>query len=223
MKSRINISLLIGVCLMSLVYIPEGSAGDNLADEIVIKSLNAFHLEPELNKPILKVVLTFSNNSFRYVRIKDGRFKVYLNLDNKDYESATKHNLKPLTQMDIDLIGNDKENLNQNLYIGQTDIAIGDMPHSGNVVTNVEYIEIPAKSTLKKIVEIRMPESIEDRIRTIYLLINYLGFPKASKTLSLMGSASISIKDKTKGWSIKYNLKREFNLRPQIEKKGILF
>ncbi|MEE4358193.1 MAG: hypothetical protein V2I97_17110 [Desulfococcaceae bacterium] len=194
-------------------------------ESLYIKSLDAFHFESRLAHPVLKVQLTFYNNSHRNMRITDGYFKVYLNPFRSDYKNHANSD-SPLREMDKDLIGTDIENLNQKLYIGETSIAGGDLPASENIATDTEYIEIGSRSSATKIIEIRLPKSFEDRIRTIYLLMNYLGFPKSCKNFLLEGTATVGQESRNKGWSYLRNMDMNLILCPKtehMEKNGILF
>jgi len=199
--------------------------GDISDESLYIKSLDAFHFESRLEPPILKTQFTIYNKSDRNMRIRDGNFSVFLNPRDSDYKNFGNAGLSALNQMDTDLITSDRENLNKKLYIGEARIGCGKLPASDNIATDAEYVEIPSRSSATKIIEIHLPISIEDRIRTIYLLANYLGFPKSCKSILLQGTATVGQND-SKGWSYHRNMPINLVLCPQtehMEKNGILF
>ncbi len=194
-------------------------------ESLYIKSLDAFHFESRLDPPILKIQFTIHNKSYRSMRIRDGNVSVFFNPRESDYKNSGNGGGSVLNQMDTDLITSDRENLNKKLYIGEARIGCGKLPASVNIATDAEYIEIPSRSSTTKIIEIHLPVSIEDRIRTIWLLMNYLGFPKSCKSILLEGTATVGQND-SKGWSYHRNMPINLVLCPKtehMEKNGILF
>ncbi|GEM_PF-3133314 len=169
---------------------------------ISIKALDAFHIEGKLEPSVLKVRLILKNKGERGLRIRNGIFKVVMNPNNASYKGQ---NSDMLSTMDADMIGTDKDSLDKQLYIGQTKIAVGKSSPSGNIATSIEYIEIPSKSEITKIFEIELSSAMEDRIRTLYLLMNYIGFPKANRDISLTGEATVG-RFGENGWTYKNNV-----------------
>jgi len=178
---------------------------DTADDSLYIKSLDAFHFENRLNPPVLRLQLTFYNRTNRKLRIKDGDFEIFINPNNMGYKGFEDSPTDSLGQMDRELFGGDLEMMNRltrKLSIGKTKIAVGNAPASNCTATNIQYIEILSHSAATKIIEVNLPKSLEERIQTIYLMMNYLGLPKSSKIFLLDGKATLGQNDLKKGGHI---------------------
>lgn len=169
---------------------------------ITVKAFDAFHIEGKLEPSVIKVRLILKNKGERGLRIRNGRFKVVMNPNNAPYKGQIS-DMSSL--MDADMIGTDKDYLDKQLYIGQTKIAVGKSSPSGNIATDIEYIEIASNSEITKIFEIELSSDMEDRIKTLYLLMNYVGFPKANRDISMTGEADVG-RFGENGWTYKNNL-----------------
>lgn len=199
-KRRCLLSCLIYILIHQIAFFlhSEGLSAQEIDanDYLIIKSIDGFNLKGKLEPPILKVKLSIENMSDTDIRIKNGLFNVIMNPENRDYTD----NKGALPRIDRDLIGDDKDYLNRQFTLGDMTIGNGESQNQqSSIATKVNYLEIPSNGIITKIVEINLPKKMEKRLKVVYLLLNYAGFLKACKDISIVGNATVGIKGEN-GW-----------------------
>ena len=207
-----KIMLVVSCLFVSCVMVSPAISFDILAlhDNLYIKSIDSLRITNSPD-PVIRIIMTLQNDTDKTVRVKNGKFRVYIN-PNPNYEEDAIHQK----------LGGAYEILPKHrLKLGSSKIAFGSEERS-YVVTQLSNFEIAKGVSKSAIFEIPLSnKTLKDRYRLVLRLINYIGLPGSFSNIEMVGAATVGIKG-TRGWAYQDLSLLELNYIPKLQSE-VLF